>query len=51
MTVGDKWETGIIIASGLSIAYVLEMHKEGVELITNKMAEDLKNFDGQEMSR
>jgi len=33
MTIGDKISTGITIASGLAIAYVLEMHKEGKQVI------------------
>ena len=45
MTIGDRWATGIIIGSGLGIAYVLEMHKEGIELIPKNLAEDLKKFD------
>ena len=46
MTAGDKWSTGITIASGLAIAYVLEMHKEGIEIIPKSFAEELKKFDG-----
>jgi hypothetical protein len=49
MTIGDKWATGITIASGLAIAYVLEMHKEGIELIPKSLVEELKNFDFEKM--
>ena len=51
MTIGDEWATGITIVSGLAIAYVLEMHKEGIELIPKNVAEELKNFDSKEMTR
>lgn len=51
MTVGDKWATGITIASGVTIAYVLEMHKEGKEIIPKEIAQDLRNFDAKDISR
>ena len=44
MTIGDEVSTGIIIASGLGIAYVLEQHKEGKEIIS---LEQLKKLDGK----
>ena len=46
MTIGDKISTGITIASGLAIAYVLEMHKEGKEVIP---LDELKKFNGKQM--
>ena len=46
MTIGDEVSTGIIIASGLGIAYVLEQHKEGIEVIS---LEQLKKFNGKKM--
>jgi hypothetical protein len=51
MTIGDKWATGITISSGIAIAYVLEMHKEGIDLNPKNLAEELKNYDTEEMSR
>lgn len=44
MTIGDEVSTGIIIASSLGIAYVVEQHKEGKEIIS---LEQLKKFDGK----
>ena len=46
MTIGDEVSTGIIIASGLGIAYVLEQHKEGKEIIS---LEQLKKLDGKKL--
>jgi hypothetical protein len=51
MTIGDKWATGITIASGLAIAYLLEMHKEGIQIIPKNITEELRNFDTKEMSK
>lgn len=49
MTTGDKWSTGITIVSGIAIAYVLEMHREGVDLIPKSVFEELRKFDTQHL--
>jgi hypothetical protein len=49
MTKGDMFATGITIASGLAIAYVLQMHKEGQEVIPSSVIQELKKFDCEEM--
>ena len=46
MTIGDEISTGITIASGLGIAYVLEMHKQGKEIIST---EDLEKLNAKKM--
>lgn len=46
MTIGDEISTGITIASGLGIAYVLEMHKQGKEIIST---EDLEKLNAKKI--
>lgn len=41
MTIGDKISAGITIASGLGIAYALQMHKEGKQILSTEQLEKL----------
>ena len=48
MTLGDKISTGVTIASGIAIAYVLEMHKGGKQVIDIEKLQQFE-FNGKQM--